>query len=146
MICSTWSGVPMSSASLSGSGGGSSPFIAGTSSFGILILRRCPVASSFGGSKGGEIRCIAGGVTGDFGVLPPDWEVRGDGGGLPSMFSWWGFILRPSAPFVSWVAMLMGEALSDVEHMGGVCRVSNLVQVTMSVLSSEGRRIFPPSM
>ena len=73
------------------------------------------------------------GVMGDFGVLPPDWdvEVKGELGGL-SYDGGCLFLLRPAA--CSWV-MAMGEAEASIwEPMVGAARVSNLVHVMMSVL------------
>ena len=120
-----------------GSGGGS-PFT-GTPSpvkWGLLF-RRCwddakgtsslaPLCSS----NPGDMR--VGEVTKDFGVLPPDCEVRGEGGGLSSMLGVDIFALRLSADLASKGA---GEAVSAVITVGAALLRSR-AQVTMSVLSS----------
>ncbi len=84
-------------------------------------------------------------MIGDFGVLPPDWEVKGEGGGLSSL-PWpeGGFILRSSTGLASCVLMLMGEEVSADVPMPGAARDNSLAHVTMSVFSSEGRGTLPP--
>ena len=76
-------------------------------------------------------------MVGDLGVLPPD-AVRGERGGLASMPGG-GLVLLLSSILVSCV---MGEAEASLTFLSAL--VSNLVHVTMSVLSSNGRGNFPP--
>lgn len=66
-------------------------------------------------------------MLGDFGVLPPEWEVRGEEGGL----SWEEFCLDLG---VSCDAMATAEA--DEVSTAGAARFRRRVHVTMSVLSS----------
>ena len=113
------------SSSLIGIGGGSSPFMGAE----LTLLEGDDPASVFG-------------VKGDLGVLSPEWEVRGDIGGLSLLGSpflvapWVGVCLDfdPSGM----VPMDIGEmALSEFEPPEVVApRLSRRVQVKMSRLIS----------
>lgn len=103
---------------------------------GSLTLLEGTKSSSLMGMGGGSSPLgVAGslGVMGDFGVLPPEAEVRGEGGGL----SFWEELGLDFRSTVSRDAMAMGEAvLSVCGPTEGAARFKRRVHVTMSVLSS----------
>lgn len=124
-----WSGVCISSASLTGLGGGRGPLVS-------------VVASSSSDLLNTEVwLCRKEGVSGVFGLFSPLWVSLWGGDESESKLRATGFKfpedLAPEAP-------PMGEAKSAPAVIAGAARLRSLDHVTILVLISEGLRILPP--